>query len=75
MLAASKGHVTGDEVLLKVQDRHPSTNKTTVYRTLELLSDLGFVAVTDLGVAAWSMNYWGGHTITLCARSADRALR
>ena len=49
VLAASNGHVTGDEVLLKVQALHPSTNKTTVYRTLELLSDLGFVAVTDLG--------------------------
>ncbi|HST05428.1 MAG TPA: Fur family transcriptional regulator [Chloroflexia bacterium] len=49
VLAASNGHVTGEEVLLKVQARHPSTNKTTVYRTLELLSDLGFLAVTDLG--------------------------
>ena len=49
VLTASKGHVTGDEVLLKVKALNPSTNKTTVYRTLTWLSDRGFVAVTDLG--------------------------
>lgn len=49
VLAHSGGHVTGEEILAEVKARHPSTNKTTVYRTLELLSDLGLVATTDLG--------------------------
>ena len=42
-------HLTVEEILAKVQCRYPSTNKTTVYRTLDLLSSLGFVDVTDLG--------------------------
>jgi Fur family ferric uptake transcriptional regulator len=50
VLAGHEGHLTMDEILSKVTERHPSTNKTTVYRTLELLSSLGMVAVTDLGM-------------------------
>src|SRR5687767_1355742 len=49
VLDTEEGHLTGDEILARVQQRYPTTNKTTVYRTLELLSDLGLVAVTDLG--------------------------
>lgn len=49
VLARRGGHVTGDAILADVQERHPSTNKTTVYRTLELLSDLGLAVTTDLG--------------------------
>lgn len=49
VLARNDGHVTGDAILSEVQVRHPSTNKTTVYRTLELLSDLGLARTTDLG--------------------------
>jgi Fur family ferric uptake transcriptional regulator len=49
VLAGCGGHLTVEEILSKVSERHPSTNKTTVYRTLELLSNLGMVAVTDLG--------------------------
>ena len=50
VLADCGGHITMEEILSKVTERHPSTNKTTVYRTLELLSQLGMVAVTDLGM-------------------------
>lgn len=49
VLARSEGHITGEAILDEVKERHPSTNKTTVYRTLELLSELGLVATTDLG--------------------------
>lgn len=50
VLATHGGHLTMDEILAHVTARHPSTNKTTVYRTLELLSSLGVVATTDLGM-------------------------
>ncbi|MEO8288659.1 MAG: Fur family transcriptional regulator [Chloroflexota bacterium] len=50
VLAAHGGHVTVEDILTQVIARHPSTNKTTVYRTLELLSSLGIVNVTDLGM-------------------------
>jgi len=49
VLATHAGHLTVEEILGKVQERYPSTNKTTVYRTLELLGEAGLVAVTDLG--------------------------
>lgn len=49
VLASRGGHLTVEEILDEVKSRHPSTNKTTVYRTLELLSALGLVATTDLG--------------------------
>lgn len=50
VLARSRGHVTGDDILCAVRERYPVTNKTTVYRTLDLLAELGIVAVTDLGM-------------------------
>ncbi len=49
VLEGHGGHMTGDDILLHVKERHPSTDKTTVYRTLELLSNLGLVAITDMG--------------------------
>jgi Fe2+ or Zn2+ uptake regulation protein len=49
VLSDAGGHMAMDEILARVQARYPSTNKTTVYRTLELLSSLGIVDVTDLG--------------------------
>jgi Fur family ferric uptake transcriptional regulator len=49
VLASASGHVTGDDILSSIRHRYPSTNKTTVYRTLELLNTLGMVAVTNLG--------------------------
>jgi Fe2+ or Zn2+ uptake regulation protein len=73
VLAASKGHLTGDDILLEVQARHPSTNKTTVYRTLELLSDLGFVAVTDLGSGRLEYELLGKpHHHLVCEKCGSR---
>ena len=46
---ARRTHLTVDEILAEIQKLHPSTNKSTVYRTLDLLSSLGFVNITDLG--------------------------
>ena len=48
-MASHGGHMTVEEILARVQTRYPTTNKTTVYRTLELLCRLGIVVVTDLG--------------------------
>lgn len=49
VLASRGDHMTVEEILSEVKRRHPSTNKTTVYRTLEMLRELGMVVVTDLG--------------------------
>jgi Fur family ferric uptake transcriptional regulator len=43
------GHITADRVLTAVVQRYPYVDKTTVYRTLELLREHGLVVMTDLG--------------------------
>jgi Fur family ferric uptake transcriptional regulator len=49
VLAAHGGHLTVEDILCGVRAAYPIVNKTTVYRTLELLQQLGMVVVTDLG--------------------------
>ncbi|MGI8588090.1 MAG: Fur family transcriptional regulator [Chloroflexia bacterium] len=49
VLAANPGHITADRVLASVQRRYAHVNKTTVYRTLDLLTELGMVAQTEMG--------------------------
>ncbi|GAA5147518.1 transcriptional repressor [Nocardioides marinquilinus] len=43
------GHATPDEVLAHVQQRASSVNASTVYRTLEVLEELGMVRHLHLG--------------------------
>ena len=49
MLHSSDGHVTAEDIFTQVCARHPKLNRSTVYRTLELLKDLGLVAETNFG--------------------------
>ena len=42
-------HVTAEEVFEQVQERTRAVNIATVYRTLDLLVDLGMVSRADLG--------------------------
>ncbi len=43
------GHATPDQVWEQVQTEAPSLSPSTVYRTLELLEELGLVSHTHLG--------------------------
>jgi len=42
-------HVSAEEIYTQVKARYPYANISTVYRTLELLKELGLVTETDLG--------------------------
>lgn len=42
------GHLTAEEILDYVQARVPGVNKSTIYRTLELLESLGCVVKSEL---------------------------
>jgi Fur family ferric uptake transcriptional regulator len=42
-------HLTAEEILNHVQTRVPGVNKSTIYRTLELLEGLGCVVKSELG--------------------------
>ncbi len=46
------GHATPDEVLVEVQRTAGAVNASTIYRTLELLGELGLVTHTHLGHGA-----------------------
>jgi len=46
------GHSTPEEIAAKVKATAPSVNVSTVYRTLDLLEDLGLVTHTHLGHGA-----------------------
>ncbi|MCA9862293.1 MAG: Fur family transcriptional regulator [Thermomicrobiales bacterium] len=46
------GHLAADEVFARVEGQLPGVNRSTVYRTLDLFSELGLVSVTDLGGGA-----------------------
>ena len=48
-IAHAGRHVTAEEILAQVQARTTAVNVATVYRTLELLAELGLVSRADLG--------------------------
>ena len=48
-IEASEGHISAEEVYAQVAAKYPHVNISTVYRTLELLTELGLVTETDLG--------------------------
>jgi len=42
-------HISAEEIYTQVRARYPQMNISTVYRTLELVKELGLVTETDLG--------------------------
>ena len=43
------GHATPEEILIRVQAEAPKVNLSTIYRTLEVLEDVGLVTHAHLG--------------------------
>lgn len=43
VLAATQGHVTGSEIVERCRQRDPETTPSTVYRTLDVLEELGYL--------------------------------
>jgi Fur family transcriptional regulator, ferric uptake regulator len=43
VLAGSNGHITGSELIERCRERDPGTTPSTVYRTLDVLEELGLV--------------------------------
>jgi Fur family ferric uptake transcriptional regulator len=43
VLAATRGHVTGSEIVERCRERDPETTPSTVYRTLVVLEELGYL--------------------------------
>lgn len=55
------GHATPDEVLTRVRESASAVNASTVYRTLEVLEELGLVRHAHLSDRASTYHSVGGH--------------
>jgi Fur family transcriptional regulator, ferric uptake regulator len=44
VLSETEGHITGSEVVERCRTRDPETTPSTVYRTLDVLEELGYVS-------------------------------
>lgn len=49
ILHSDKSHLTAESIYNQVEAKIPGVNKSTVYRTLELLHDLGLVVRSEVG--------------------------
>ena len=68
-----RGHISADVLHQQVVERFPHVNISTVYRTLELLQDLGLVTHThfDDGVAQYHLAEEGDHQHLVCRQCGD----
>ena len=48
-VAEADSHISAEEIYAQVRARYPHVNISTVYRTLELLDELGLVTETNMG--------------------------
>ena len=48
-VASADQHISAEEIYVHARSRYPLVNKSTVYRALKLLKELGLVTETDLG--------------------------
>jgi len=67
-------HLTADDIYLKVKERVPSVNRSTVYRTLELLESLGTVVRSELGTSHVYHHSEEGHHHHLVCRNCGRVV-
>jgi len=74
-LVESGGHVSADDVVDAVHRREPSVGRMTVYRTLELLRQLGLVqpVYQGTGAAHYVLMDQGHHHHLVCS-TCDRVI-
>jgi Fur family ferric uptake transcriptional regulator len=69
----TKEHLTVDEILRYVQSRAPGVNKSTVYRTLEILEDTGCVFKSEVDGRFIYHHAEEGHHHHLVCRSCGKS--
>lgn len=67
-LVSSHGHITADDLAALVHETSPQTGRMTVYRTLDLLCDLGLVRpiYQGTGAAHYVLLEGGSHHHLIC---------
>ncbi len=48
-IEGARGHISAEEIYQNIRERYLGLNISTVYRTLELLKEIGMVTETDMG--------------------------
>jgi Fur family ferric uptake transcriptional regulator len=70
----ARGHLTAEEIIGDVQARMPGVNKSTVYRTLDLLEEAGCVYKSELGDDFIYHHEEEGHHHHLVCRRCGRTI-
>ncbi len=69
IIHAADGHISADEILGRLEGRTAGVNKSTVYRTLELMENLGLVVGSELGgVNVYHHSDEGHHHHLVCKK-------
>lgn len=70
VLVKSAGHITADDLALQVRDFAPNVGRMSVYRTLEVLTELGVVRpiYQGTGAAHYILMTDGSHHHLMCNR-------
>jgi Fur family ferric uptake transcriptional regulator len=74
VLARAEGHLTADQIGREVEQDEPGVNLASIYRTLSLFSDLGFVRESRLGDAdasRWEIAHPDEHFHLVCRRCGE----
>jgi len=61
VLSKSSKHLSADEIFVDVHKRYPGIGLTSVYRTLELLAQMGVVVKMDFGDGRARFELTAGH--------------
>src|SRR5690606_7550882 len=61
LITASNHHVTADELVARVQVDHPDVHRSTVYRTLDALEELGVIRRIVLGTTGGAVFHLVDH--------------
>ena len=70
----AKGHLTAEEIIGHVRAKMPGVNKSTVYRTLELLEGAGCVFKSEMGDQSIYHHADEGHHHHLVCRQCGKTL-
>ena len=69
VLRSGDGHLTAEEIALRVNDADPTVNISSVYRALTLFEDLDLVRESHLGIddsARWEVAHPDDHFHMVC---------
>lgn len=69
ILEAEHGHITSSDILEKVEEINPSIGRASIFRTLDLLTQLGIIRPTYISTSltpAYVMMHEGHHHHVIC---------